>query len=582
MPLNSSPVTRDQATRDEALFLARADLCYRNIHQSHFGVLLLWLVVWLLYADVARQPWFDLWLILFSVYVVVSFRLPHRFVRTQPDSDAAPKWARWLTLHNFALGTLWAVMPLLVDVQAQPFLMNLQILLIVAPWFGGAFITATLPQVFYAWSLPQLIVFEAVLMSYEGGGFIMGLVLAAYLVCVILSLNAGRLIEESLRLRDENLDLAEAAEAANQEKTRFLAAASHDLRQPLHALELFHEALAGRLQADEQRDLLGMAQRSSRELGGLLNALLDVSQLQLGAVEVRRAEVPLAPLYSRVIDEFQLQARQKGLALRGRPCAWVVNSDPLLLMRVLRNFVSNAIRHTEQGGILLGARRRGGMVRLTVWDTGPGIAAENQRHIFAEFAQLNNPERDRNKGLGLGLAIVRHLSALLSHPLALHSRPGRGSAFSIDVPLASPQPLNPPTMRQPVSPLPSIHDAVVLVVEDDDMVRAGLLALLSSWQCEVLLAASAEAALAVCRDNGASPPDLIMSDYHQPGGDTAIDVIERLRAHFARAIPALVISGDGASETARRVRDAGHLLLLKPVRADGLRAAMQQVLGCEG
>ena len=566
--------------REAALFGARVDLCFRNIHQGHFGTLILWLAVWWQYAQAAREPWFGLWLALFPAYVLLSFFLVHHYVRRRPPPAEAPRWAWWLTLHNAVLGSLWGVVPLLVEVWDQPFLMNLLILLIVAPWFGGAVVTAALPRVFYAWSLPQLLVFEAVMIGHDGTAFIGGLALAAYGACAFVAFNARRQIEASLRLRYENLDLAEAAARANRDKTRFLAAASHDLRQPLHALELFHEALAPRLERAEQRELLDQARRATRELAGQMDALLDVSRLELGKVAVQRSGFAVDELFARIAAEFALQAQAKGLELRWRPCGRRVDSDPLLLTRMLRNLVANAIRHTGRGGVLIGARRRGGRLRIGVWDTGPGIPEAERGRVFEDFVQLGNPARQRDKGQGLGLAIVRQLAALLDHPLALASRVGHGSAFTIEVPLlAAPDRPAPQAGEAPGAARTGLEDARVLVIEDDATVREALRALLTGWGCRVVTATDADEALAACRHAGPRSPDLILSDYRLSGKDDGLAAIEAVCRHYGRAIPALLMSGDTAPGVARAAEAAGHSLLVKPVRTGRLRGAMTAALG---
>ena len=253
----------------------------------------------------------------------------------------------------------------------------------------------------------------------------------------LLGLEQGRSLTEALRLKFENIELAldlsfqkERAEAANSAKTTFLAAASHDLRQPLHAMGLFLDALQGRRLDASSRRLTAQIGESLHAMDGLFNALLDISSLDAGVTKRRDSVFRVQPLLDRIGREFTLQAQAKNLRLTVQPCSLAVRTDPVLLEEMLRNIVSNAVRHTRQGRILVGCRR-GARLAIGVWDTGPGIAAENQQKIFEEFFQLSNPERDRRNGLGLGLAITSRLAALLDCPLELRSTPGKGDRKSV-------------------------------------------------------------------------------------------------------------------------------------------------------
>jgi two-component system, sensor histidine kinase len=240
------------------------------------------------------------------------------------------------------------------------------------------------------------------------------------------------------RIREATADLAakkDMAERANQAKSRFFAAASHDLRQPLHALSLFVAALKARNQQPETQTLIDNIEASTAAMELLFNALLDISRLDAGAIEAHPVHFPLHKLLLDLEQQFGALAADKQLRLRFRPCDVTLYSDPLLIERILVNLIANAIRYTDDGGVLVACRRRGRMVRISVIDTGRGIPPDQQESVFQEFVQLHNPARDRSKGLGLGLAIVSRLGRLLGHRVDLRSRPGHGSMFSIDVPL---------------------------------------------------------------------------------------------------------------------------------------------------
>ncbi|WP_148360723.1 sensor histidine kinase, partial [Acidisphaera rubrifaciens] len=308
------------------------------------------------------------------------------------------------------------------------------------PAFRARFYAATLP--YAAWAVAQ------------GDG--LHLLLAA--IVVLFSLAIGRLagqfsagFAENLRLRYANAALADelraqrdAAERASLEKSRFLAAASHDLRQPVHALGLFAGALRHGMPEPARQAVLDQVAASLEAMDGLFASLLDLSRLDAGVIEPRPRAFALHPLLARLVAEYAAEAAARGIGLRLVPTEAVVQTDPVLLERMLRNLIANAVRYTERGRVLVGARRQtrdGARVRVEVWDTGPGIAEADQPTVFEEFAQLANPERARGKGLGLGLAIVRRLSHLIDCPVALRSRPGRGSVFSVAVPRAVALPL---------------------------------------------------------------------------------------------------------------------------------------------
>ena len=329
-------------------------------------------------------------------------------------------------------------------------------------------------------------------------------------------LDALRLGYENLALLEQVRREKEAAERSNLEKSRFLAAASHDLRQPVLAVSLFLGLLTNEKLTAHGRYLVDNIASATAAMGHLFDALLNISRLDAGVIEPRRKWFPLNPLLEQLRAEYAPQAVQKGLSLRVRPSKAVVNSDPVLLERILRNLISNAIAHTRRGGVLVGCRHRRGGVRILVCDTGPGIPPSEQERVFWEFHQLNNPERDRSKGLGLGLAIVRRTAALLDHPLVLASQEGRGTLFSLGLETRSAEEAlaaTPPT-PEPAPPAPAAGDAIpdhgrgrmVLVVDDDAQNLAGLTLLLESWGYRVVGAASATPCLPRWCTSPSGPP----------------------------------------------------------------------------
>jgi CheY-like chemotaxis protein len=286
-------------------------------------------------------------------------------------------------------------------------------------------------------------------------------------------------------------------------------------------------------------------------------------------------EAPRADWRPRRPRDYERQAEAKGLHYVYVPTALVVRSDPALLERILRNFLSNAVRYTSSGRIIVGCRRSGGQVRLEVWDSGIGIPRSQQKTIFREFYQLGNPERDRNKGLGLGLAIVERLSRLLDHPVAVRSALGRYACLSVTVPRGDATRVAPPSPR--LAPdLTALSGQLVVVIDDESLVRAGMSELLTGWGCEVIAAPSAEAALAGLQQRDAVP-DVIIADYRLRGGRTGADAVRDVVAVCGRPVPSLIITGDTSAERLHEVQASGLQLLHKPVQPAQLRTFLMRL-----
>jgi signal transduction histidine kinase/CheY-like chemotaxis protein len=366
-------------------------------------------------------------------------------------------------------------------------------------------------------------------------------------------------------------------ELANLAKSRFLAAASHDLRQPLHALGLFLAQLRAEADRDEQRRLLGRIDAAVGAMNELFNALLDISRLDAGVLALNLAEFPLQRMFERIEATFSGAAQEKGLQLRVvRSSAWVC-SDFILLERILLNLVSNAIRYTRKGGIVVGCRHRGGQLRIDVCDSGIGIPEDQRKNIFSEFYQLAGPGRDGHRGgLGLGLAIVERLGHLLDHPIALASRVGHGSRFSVTVPAVAARAVSTPSVT-PDSGFDPLSGKLIVIIDDDELVLDGMRGVLQGWGCRVRASTSAGAALAALADIP-RPPDLIISDYQLKNGSTGIEAIEGLRHALGAGIPAFLVSGDTAPERLRDASASGYQLLHKPVSPMTLRALVSRLL----
>jgi signal transduction histidine kinase/CheY-like chemotaxis protein len=391
---------------------------------------------------------------------------------------------------------------------------------------------------------------------------------------------AARLQDSYATLEGKVVERTRQLELANLAKTRFLAAASHDLRQPLHALGLLVAQLNADTNRADRRRIVARVGAAVSAMNDLFNALLDISKLDAGAVAAEVTSFPIDPLLRKIEGMFAADARAKSLRLRVLPCSAWVRSDRVLLERILLNLVSNAVRYTEHGGIIVGGRHRGDALRLEVLDTGIGIPHDQQQNIFREFYQVDSAGVGR-PGLGLGLAIVDRMCRLLDHPLELASTRGKGSRFSITLPRTTAL-IEPAEVARPFQALMQpFTGKFVVMIDDDRLVLEGMSGLLRGWGCRVSASTSSGGALANLFELH-EKPDLIISDHHFTHGETGLGVIERLRHTFNAQIPALLITGDISVERKLEAEVSGYELLQKPVPPMILRAAMSEILKQRG
>jgi CheY-like chemotaxis protein len=371
-------------------------------------------------------------------------------------------------------------------------------------------------------------------------------------------------ITELKRHEQALLEAMQTAEQANLAKSKFLAAASHDLRQPLQALILMLRLLESRASDTKTSELVGDAQGALDIMARLLNALLDMSKLDAGLVAPDMAPFDAGALLKRLGRQFEPQADEKGIELRVvAPDVWGM-SDVGLLERIIENLLANAVRYTDEGRVLLGCRRRGDRLRIEVWDTGVGIAEDQQAEIFAEFHQIGNAERNLARGLGLGLAIVDRLATLLGHPIDLRSVPGGGSVFTVELPLAEAAAAPSDALMAPESEMRLLEGMTALVIEDDDAVRRAMAMALEELKLTVWQASSGTEALALLDGTGV-PPDVIFADYRLSEGTWGHEVIAEIRRRFQRQVMAAIITGDTAPSEISEIHASGCRLLYKPV-----------------
>lgn len=450
---------------------------------------------------------------------------------------------------------------------------------------GGATTLAGDPVAYVLFATTALV--PSVLASFPSLWWISALLVAFVLLTSYTVVQNERTLRESLSLRFENDELlAEAihereaaleahaeADRAASARTRFLAAASHDLRQPVQAMSLFVDVLGREpeLGREERKRAVHALGRSTDALRAMLEALLDVSRLDAGIVATSPTAVPLEPLFAEVIAAQQDEAEAKDMVVHamGRPTT--VFADPASLSRVVHNLVANAVRHGGRGRVLLAARRNATHARIQVWDQGVGIAPEDRERIFEEFVQLENRERDRAKGLGLGLPIVKRLCDRNGWTLEVRSSPGHGSVFTVVVPLATAHPSDEPSPRR------AAHACRALLVEDDVLVREALAGFLSSAGCEVVVAGDGEEACALLEElrRSGSFPDVLVTDHRLPGSLLGADVVRR----YGQDVPCILLTGDVDDPLAGEPPRPDRLVLRKPVSGEALEEAMRRVRG---
>lgn len=570
---------------DDRVFAERVKTLFGNSPTVLVGGLSIAFIVsallWTTSSHTLLSSWFGAQLLLAFGRVWLVSRFLSMIKSGEPVSFS--NWAWLYTCTAAVSGILWGSLPWLVMDPAS--LTNTLIISLILFGMIAACIGAHAPflPAFYAYAFPVGCLL-ALRFIVEGGDLmVVGFLAGVFLIPnSMYAVSLSRIIQESIGRRFEREKLLVAvqkkhqeAEQANLDKSRFLASASHDLRQPLHALDLYLGVLAREKNKQKHDEWLDKARQSSTVLGELLNGLLDISRLDAGSVKAEKRMVPLTPLLRECVAEFAQQAEEKGIDLRLRiqhgACAI---TDPMLFGRILRNLLSNAICHTESGKVLLAIRRRSGSLLVEVWDTGPGISEEEREMIFSEFYQLNNPERDREKGLGLGLAIVRRLSDLLDHPVNLRSQPGRGSCFCISLPACTVGETC--VLPEADEPQHDIAGMFILLVDDDKAILDAQRSWLRAQDCEVLSASSGQEILAELARLEYARPDVIIADFRLRGEENGVMVVHALREHFSADVPAIIISGDTALDVAIMVKEANCQFLPKPVKEGQLLNALVQ------
>ncbi|MDN3278244.1 ATP-binding protein [Frankia sp. RB7] len=580
----------EDSMQEDEIREALVELLYRN----SYGVVVANILISLAAAYVLRSTVSADWLIgwLGAVYLLTAIRVlaARRFFSRDREPASASRWAWLAAAFSCVSGLLWGALGWVGFLPQEPVLFSFTVIVLTGLICGTVPSLSAFPPALVGSIIATVL--PITVRSITNGGDISGAYLALLAGLVAINLYYCRttyqMLRETIRLRLENVELVshleeerDRAQAADRAKTRFLAAASHDLRQPIHALSLLISTLAvlghrGAVQSTDARDLAGKAKSIVGNLSALLNGLLDISRLDAGVVTVARETVNLSQLFYQLGNEFASVAKDRGLDWRVVESPLQVDSDPMMLKRVLGNLLSNAFRYTRSGGVLLGCRRRGTAVEIQIWDTGPGIPADQQAMIFEEFVQLQNPARDRTQGLGLGLAIVRRTAELLQHPVKLISVTGRGSMFSVTVPQASTVAPDLPDHKAS----PGGIAVSIMVVEDERDVLDVMVQLLTLQGHRVYAgrsAAEVQQIHAEAMTAGDAPVDLIIADYRLEDGATGLEAIEALCAHIGRSVPAVIVTGDTSPSRIRDATASGLRILHKPITGEELYEAIVAV-----
>ena len=564
-------------------------------------------VVALLFWSLAPRAVLGGWLAAIALMWAARLWCYRQFQSARPV--ALPEWSRWRRWWNLGTlcsGALWGLSAWMFHPYGDNIQQTGLIITVYTFCIAAVPVLSTQPRIYLAFAA---LCFVPMVLRIALVGDVYSLQLAGILLLIFslttllarnyrqalqrvidLKLHADELL---LQLRAEKQAADQArheAEVANRAKTQFFTAASHDLRQPLHAMGLFAEALRHKSHDVEVIHLVNSINGSVDALESLFSELLDITRIDTGGVEVHPESFEVGDILRKLRLHFEPTAFEKGLSLRLRGGKHVVNADPLLVERILRNLVSNAIRYTLDGTVLVSARRRGGQVLLQVWDTGLGIPEAEQQRIFEEFYQVaastlpdgsSTAQDQQRKGLGLGLAIVKRLAGLMDVPLHLRSQPGRGTVFSLCLPVGK-------LVRGPAA-LPSsaaafkvtLEGRSIVVVEDEPAVRAGLEVLLKGWGATVLSFDSVSAVDQWVAEKGSAlpAPDLLIVDYRLEQGRNGVDAIMALRQHFGRELPAIIVTGSTMTGHEQEAQDKNFHLLIKPVVPNKLRAMIAFKLG---
>jgi len=543
------------------------------------NLLVVGLMVWVLWDD-ADKMLLLLWCVPHGLTVIIEVFIQRSF-NVRSTSIRRKTWMRFFALATLISGLAWgAAVPLFMDVSNPSNVIIITILLL-GMLSGCLYTLSILFPLFHIFSVAVLLCYAFSMYAEQGFMIIviaaLGLgIFFAWLSHQLLGITHDLLFSR-YKIQAVSFQLGKAkelAEQASMAKTRFLATASHDIRQPLQAMALHAETLRSRLKDPENISSIQALKRSQKSMSEMMDALLDISKIDADIIQPTIDVVSMRMVITHLVNNARMMAQQKGLDIRMRVADVYVQSDVMLMKRILRNVISNAVRYTDTGEILVACRRRGGVVMVDVWDTGKGIPANQTEKVFMEFHQLDNPERDQQKGLGLGLAIVQRLTKLLpGHSIELCSRLGQGSRFRLSMPLEA-HTASSTNIEGSMASMDHFHAMRVLVIEDDLAVRQAIVSLLQSWACQVMSTNTAAKAIALIEQGYV--PQAMIADYRLPDQQTGLQAIMTIREISHQRIPALMLSGESLPESLQDMQGADVFLLHKPVAPAKLKLFLRR------
>lgn len=582
--ITAEPAVPEEPASEREVLIEQVRLVYRAVGRAGWTMLFLSAFV----AAVLHDQGLPIlaWLAVQVVLKLATFA-EMRWFFSEAQIERNPEgMARRLMLSQMPHAAGWSSLIWLVAPHATAGELPFVMVILAGAVSGGVTTYGALPRVHAAYiatfAVVQLMTFAYLRATGVGDPYVLYAPLLSIVFGVGIFMNtriAGESYRQSILLRFTNAQLVrrletevQSAEAADAAKSTFLAAASHDLRQPIHALGMFLALLEGSKLDAAQRETLGLAKSALRASSEMLDALLDFSRAEAGVIVPRPQVFPINQALRQIEEEIGITADEKKLFYRTRDCDALVEADPGLVKIILLNLVSNAIRYTSKGGVLIGCRKRGERIVVEVWDSGRGIPADQHEAIFSDFVQLGNPERDRRKGLGLGLAIARRLARRIGSEISLASTEGRGSVFRLELPVAAGLPEQVP-VREPLRSV--VHSAHILIVEDDETIRAGLSALLRQHGYSVEGAETIADGLETARGQA---PDLVICDLRLRAGENGAEAVRLLRAQAGRRIGALLITGETHPDRIAEAAREDIEILYKPTPPDRLLEAITRQL----
>ena len=565
----------------------QVDLLFRHTPGVLLGVFVVSTTLAVFFYSPALETSIITWLL--CVYALTGIRL--FFVlkykaQTELTNQRIHHWAKIATLMSLISGCQWAAAAYLFfipDQLASALLITLMLLGMATA--AVASLSVYLPA-FYCYSIPTLLILA--IQYFFVGEYeytLIGVLILFYLASIIaFARNICFTIVESINLRNANARLIanlkierDKAEEASLAKSKFLASASHDLRQPIQAISLFTYTLLNKLKEPDNLDTAEKISASTAGLQDLLNSLLDVSKLDAGVITAKNYHFDITQVTSEMIKEFTPIAEKQGIKLKRDVDEIVIDSDPVLVKRILQNLVSNAIRYTQSGGsVTVSCKQENKDCKISISDTGQGIPEDQLENIFNEFHQLNNPERDRSKGLGLGLSIVKRLSSIINTEIEVQSQLKQGTCFSFLLPMGDQAQLQPHSLATKYAHQysPNLAGYRVIVIDDEKEVRDAIANTLEQWQC--ITQRFEEISHETLKE--VSEVDLIVSDLRLRNNKTGIEAINDIREHAGRFIPGILVTGDTAPERIQQANKSNNLLLHKPITAAQLRLVINQAI----